>query len=68
MKISVDHVRQCKEKNLTWEDYPAMNTKTGRKLKYNLGHYFDTWIDYLINGADTNYNTREDIRKEESNG
>jgi len=67
MKISVDHVRQNKEKNIDWRDYPVMNAKTGRKLKYNLGHYFYTWEDYCKNGADNNYNTKEDMRKEDTN-
>lgn len=58
MKISVDHPRQQNEKNIDWRDYPAINAETGRKLKYNLGYYFDSWEDYCKSGADTNYDTK----------
>jgi len=43
-----------------WKDYPCINVKTERKLKYGLGHYFDSWENYCKNGDDTNYNTKED--------
>jgi len=58
MKISVDHVKQNKEKNIDWRDYPCINVETGRKLKYNLGHYFSSWEDYCKNGYDTNFDTK----------
>ena len=58
MKISVDHPQQNIEKNIDWQDYPCINVETGKKLKYNLGHYFDSWEDYLKNGSDTNYDTK----------
>jgi len=57
-KISVDHPRQHKEKNIYWGDYPCINVETGRRLKYTLGHYFATWEDYCQNGYDTMYDTR----------
>jgi len=58
MKISVNHPQQHIEKNQDWRDYPCINVETGRKLKYNLGHYFQSWKDYCKNGYDTNYETK----------
>ena len=63
MKISVDHARQYKERNLAWVDYPVMNSETGRKLKFNLGHYFSTWEEYCKERNDTNFDTKK--RKED---
>ncbi len=57
--ISVDHARQGREKNIDWQDYPCLNTKTGRRLPKTLRHYFKSWEDYLQNGDDTNYNTKD---------
>ena len=54
--ISVDHPQQVLEKNTGWQDYPCINTSTGRKLRKNLGHYFSSWEDYCKNGNDTQYN------------
>jgi len=52
-KISVDHERQNKEKNIWWGDYPCRRVDTGRKLKRRLGYYFNSWKDYIMNGAES---------------
>lgn len=57
-KISVDHPQQHIENNIGWQDYPCINTETGKKLKHTLGYYFESWEDYLKNGNDTNYETK----------
>ena len=58
-KISVDHPQQHIENNIGWQDYPCINTETGKKLKHTLGYYFESWEDYLKNGNDTNYETKQ---------
>ena len=50
--ISVNHPQQQIEKNIDWRDYPCMNTRTERKLRKNLGYYFESWKDYITNGDD----------------
>jgi len=50
--ISVDHLQQHKEKNISWMDYPCLNKKTGRKLRRPLGYYFSSWKDYIDHGGE----------------
>lgn len=50
--IIVNNVANDKEKNISWEDYPCINIETGERMKKNLGFYFDSWDDYVKNGAE----------------
>ena len=50
--IVVDHPRQHIEKNIYWGDYPCIHELTGRRLKKTLGHYFESWEDYVENGGE----------------
>ena len=53
--ISVDHPQQHQEKNVWWGDFPAYNTRTGRKLRKTLCYYFDSWEDYIEHGGEDTY-------------
>ncbi len=58
MKIIVDCPQQHKGKNIGWRNYSCINAKTGRKLKYNLGHYIDNLGENYKKGHDTNHNAK----------
>lgn len=45
--VVVNTKKQAKEKNAYWGDYPTMNYLTGRPLKRNLDHYYDSWEQYI---------------------
>ena len=45
--IYIDATQQHKEKNISLNDYPVYNIKTGRRLKYNFNYYFKNLDDYF---------------------
>ena len=44
--IYIDAQRQHKEKNISIQDYPVFNQKTGRQLKNRFWYYFKDLEDY----------------------
>lgn len=62
--ISIDHPRKEGERTFSWENYPCINTKTGRRLPRRLGHYFRSWEDYCRNGNDVKYKSILKVDKE----
>ena len=52
--IYIDAQRQHKEKNISLQDYPVFNIKTGRQLKNRFWYYFKDLEDYFTS-KNSNY-------------
>ena len=45
--IYIDVQQQHKERNISLNDYPVFNIKTGRQLKHTFSYYFEDLDDYF---------------------